>query len=63
MDTKVTGWVDTLVNTFVSWGNKAIEFFGLYTSKYSKLILILIGVWLLTKILNIKLNLGGGGRK
>lgn len=60
MDTKMTGWLDLIIKSSVGWVNKAIEFFGLYTSKYSKLILILVGLWLATKMLNVKLNLGGG---
>jgi hypothetical protein len=60
MDTKVTDWLDLLIKSFVGWINKGIEFFGLYTTKYSKMILILIGLWIATKIFNIKLNLGGG---
>lgn len=60
MDAKITGWIDLIITNLVQWGNKLFEFFGLYTSKYSKYILVLVGIFLATKIFNIKLNLGGG---
>lgn len=62
MDSKVTGWIDTIINTAIEWGNNMFEFFGLYTSKYSKYIIFIIGGFVLTKMLNIKINLGGGRR-
>lgn len=63
MDLKITGWLDLIITNAVNWMNKIFEFFGLYSSKYSKYILLLIGLFMATKIFNIKMNLGGGGKK
>jgi len=60
MDTKVTGWIDKLIDNGIAWINKGFEFFGLYTSKYAGWIVGIIALWIITKILNIKINLGGG---
>lgn len=49
---KMTGWVD-----------KVFEFFGLYTSKYSKYIIYAVMLVAASKIFKIKLNLGGGGKR
>lgn len=50
---KATGWVDTI-----------FEFFGLYTSKYSKYIVYALIIWVCSKIFKFKFNINtGGGRK
>jgi hypothetical protein len=49
--TKATGWVD-----------KGFEFFGLYTSKYSKYLVYGLLIFLASKMFkfNFKINTGGG---
>lgn len=49
---KATGWVDTFFG-----------FFGLYTTKYSKAIVYIIGLAVIGSFLKIKLNIGGGRHK
>lgn len=60
MDDKVMGWFDTILSTGIQWGNQIMEFFGLYTSKYSKMILVLIGLWLLSGFFKLHIKTGGG---
>lgn len=62
MDEKVTGWLDLIINTGIEWGNKVFEFFGLYTSKYSKWIVVLVGLYIVSQFINLKAILGGGKR-
>lgn len=45
---KITGWVDTL-----------FSYFGTYSKDYSKWVVYIIAGLVLSKMLKIKLNLGG----
>lgn len=52
---KATGWVDT-----------GFEFFGLYTSKYSKYIVYAVIIFVASKMFKFKFNIntgGSGGKK
>lgn len=49
---KATGWVDT-----------GISFFGLYTTKYSKLIVYGALLLIAAKIFKFKFNINTGGKK
>jgi hypothetical protein len=60
MDSKVTGWIDLIVTTFIGWVNKGFEFFGLYTSKYAGWIVGIIALWILSKMLKFNIKTGGG---
>lgn len=55
--------VTGLLNKFTGWIDKGFEFFGLYTTKYSKYIVYAVLLLAASKIFKIKLNLGGGGKK
>lgn len=54
----VTGLIDKLTG----WVDKGFEFFGLYTSKYSKYLVYALLLFVLSKVLKIKLNLDTGRR-
>jgi hypothetical protein len=62
MDAKITGWIDLLVTKMVEWVDNLFSFFGLYTSKYSKWIVILVGLWIVSSFVNLKGIFGGGRR-
>lgn len=62
MDQKITGWIDTLLNTGVGWGNKLFEFFGLYSSKYAGWIIGIIALYVVSQFVNLKAIFGGGKR-
>lgn len=51
--------INNLVSKMTGWVDNSFAFFGLYTSKYSKYILLLVALFLATKIFKIKLDLGG----
>jgi hypothetical protein len=55
--------VNSLMGKLTGWVDKLFEFFGLYTTKYSKYIVYAVLIVALSKIFKIKLNLGGGGGK
>lgn len=57
--------VNNIVNKLTGWVDKLFEFFGLYTTKYSKYIVYAILLIAASKIFKIKLNLntGKGGGK
>jgi hypothetical protein len=64
VDTKLTGWIDLIVKTVMGsishfWAN-----FGLYSSKYSKPILIIIALIVLRPFFkNSGVKIGSGGKR
>lgn len=52
--------VTSLIAKLSGWVDKLLEFFGLYTTKYSKYIIYALLIFVASKMLKIKLNLGGG---
>lgn len=60
----VAGTIDGTLNKATGWVDKLFEFFGLYTSKYSKYIIYAVLLFFLGKMLKIRLNLDTSrGRK
>jgi hypothetical protein len=57
------GAIDGLVGKVTGWIDKVFEFFGLYTSKYSKYIVYIVGGLVLAKMLKVKINLDTGKGK
>lgn len=57
------GTIDGLVGKLTGWVDKAFEFFGLYTSKYSKYLVYALMLFVLSKILKINLKLDTGRGK
>lgn len=57
-----TGGVNGLIDKATGWVDTGLGFFGLYTTKYSKLIVYGALILCAAKIFKIKLNLGGGKR-
>lgn len=54
----VTGLIEKIVNTGVKVVDKGLEFFGLYTTQYSKYIVYGVLILAASKIFKIKLNIG-----
>lgn len=56
--------INDLVGKLTGWVDKLFEFFGLYTSKYSKYLVYALLIFAASKIFKIKMNLdtGRGGR-
>lgn len=52
-----------LIAKMTEWVDKGLEFFGLYTAKYSKYIVYAVLLIAASKIFKIKLNLNTGGKK
>lgn len=55
--------VDDLVGKITGWVDKLFEFFGLYTSKYSKYLVYALMLFVVSKILKVNLKLDTGGKK
>lgn len=61
MDSKVTGWLDLIVKTVTGSISHFWEFFGVYTSKYAKVILIIIALLVMRPLFR-HIHIGGGKR-
>jgi hypothetical protein len=59
-DTKVTNWLDLIIKTAMGSVSNFWKFFGVYTASFARPILILIGLWIISRFMKIKI--GGGGR-
>lgn len=61
----VAGTANGLINKATGWVDKLFEFFGLYTSKYSKYIVYAVLLFIASKIFKFKFNIntGPGGKK
>ncbi|MFD0591154.1 hypothetical protein ACFQZE_24450 [Paenibacillus sp. GCM10027627] len=59
MDNTVGG----LVGKATGWIDKIFEFFGLYTSKYSKYLVYALMIWVASKMLKVNLKLDTGKGK
>lgn len=55
--------VNGLVDKMSGWIDKGFEFFGLYTSKYSKYLVYALLLVAASKIFKINLKLDTGGKK
>lgn len=63
MNEKIISWIDLILTTLKSWGDKIFEFFGLYTSKYSQWIVIGAIIFLASFVLQIRWRGPAGGRR
>lgn len=59
----VAGTANGLINKATGWVDKLFEFFGLYTSKYSKYIVYAVILFIASKIFKFKFNINTGGGK
>jgi hypothetical protein len=54
---------NSLIGKLTGYIDKLFEFFGLYTSKYSKYLVYALLLFVASKIFKIKLNLNTGGKR